>query len=196
MALSKSVINVAFGCVVALLVLTAAIFAYRNFSQPGIHEHPALEPSVNQLPENHPTVDFSNMRAELEQRISKDPKNPDYVATLGNLYYDNGEYDKAADCYKKSLDLRPQNANVETDLATCYFNLGQSDKALETLNRVLKYSPGFSQALYNKGVVLIHGREHIKDGIAVWETLLKSDPEFSERAGLEQKLNQIKAQTR
>jgi tetratricopeptide (TPR) repeat protein len=112
---------------------------------------------------------------------------------LANLYYDNGEYEKAAAAYQESLNLHPQDPGVETDLATCYYNLGQEDKALEILDRVLKYRPGFSQAMFNKGIVLISGKKDIKGGIAIWEELLRLDPVFAQKAELEQKIHQLKA---
>jgi tetratricopeptide (TPR) repeat protein len=82
---------------------------------------------------------------------------------------------------------------VETDLATCLHYLGQHDKALEILNRILDYSPNFPQAMFNKGIVLAADGKDIQGAIALWEELLKLDPEFSKHAGLEQRINQLKA---
>ena len=193
MALSKLGINIVFACVVALLGITAATFIYLNAGRPDVPLPAAQEASGGQLPENHPAIDFASRLAALEQLIAKDPRNPAYRAEKANLYYDNGEFDKAAVFYQESLDLRPQDSNVETDLATCYYNLGQYDKALETLDRALKYSPGFSQAMFNKGVVLASGKHDVKGAIAVWEDLLRSDPGFAQKAELEQRINQLKA---
>jgi tetratricopeptide (TPR) repeat protein len=193
MALSRSRINFIFACVVALLGLTAVAYVYLSSSKPVSPSPPAQEASGSQLPANHPDIDFASRQKALEQLIAKDPRNPDYRTQLANIFYDHGEYDKAAATYQESLNLRPQDANVETDLATCYYNLGKYDKALETLNSVLKYSPDFSQAKYNKGIVLASGKNDVKGGIAIWEDLLRSDPGFSKNAELEQKLNQLKA---
>jgi tetratricopeptide (TPR) repeat protein len=121
-----------------------------------------------------------------------DPQNPEYLTQIANLYYDIGQYDKSVDFYQRSLVLRPQDPNVETDLAACFHYLGQDDKALETLDRVLKYSPGFAQAMFNKGIVLIGGKKDIEGGIRVWEDLLRDNPNYPQKAELEQRINRLK----
>jgi len=123
----------------------------------------------------------------------KNPQNPYYPTQIGNTYYDIGQYGKAAVYYERSLAIHPQDPNVETDLANCYHYLGQHDKALETLDKVLKYNPGFSQAIFNKGRVLIDGKKNTKEGIAAWEELLRADPNSPHKAEIEQEINQLKA---
>jgi tetratricopeptide (TPR) repeat protein len=127
---------------------------------------------------------------------SKQPENPDYLKQMGNRYYDLGQYEKAVDFYRQSLSIRPRDPSVETDLATCYHNLNQEDKALEILNKVLEYSPGFSQAMFNKGIVLIYGKKNTIDGIKVWEDLLQSDPNFQHKAEIEEKIRQLRGSSR
>jgi len=189
MALSKSSVNLLFAVVVAALGAAAASYIYINFGQPGSQGKAA----ETQLPENHPSLDTPGRIAALQQLSARDPKNPDYPAQIANLYYDAGQYAQAVEYYQQSLNLRPQDPNVETDLATCYHYLGQDDKSLALLDNVLSYNPGFTQAKFNKGIVLIEGRKDIKGGIAIWEDLLRSDPGYSQRAELEQRINQLKA---
>jgi cytochrome c-type biogenesis protein CcmH/NrfG len=186
MALNKSRINLVFAFIIAALGLTAGASLYLNRSQP----------EIQAVPESNPSTDAANRLAALEQMSAKDPNNAEYLTQIANAYYDLGQYDKAADVYQKSLDVRPQDPNVETDLATCFHYLGQHDKALQTLDKVLAYSPNFPQAMFNKGIVLVNGRKDIKAGIAVWEDLLRSDPGFSKRAEIEQRINQLKASAR
>jgi tetratricopeptide (TPR) repeat protein len=190
MAMSRNSVNVVFGIVTAALGITAGTAIYQRSIQPEIQHQHAAEPP---LPEKHPPVDFANRIPALEQLAARSPQNPDYPAQIANLYYDLGQYDKAAEYYQKSLNLRPQDPNVETDLATCLHYLGQEDRALEVLDRVLSYSPRFVQAKFNKGIVLIEGKKDVKGGIAVWEDLLRSEPAYSQRAELEQRIQQLKA---
>jgi len=194
MALGKFGTNLIFACLVALLGLTAVTSIFIKANQPGIRQtESAQEPSGSQMPANHPSVEAAGKLADLEQLIIKEPQNPDHRTQIGNLYYDMGQYDKAADFYQQSLGIRPRDPNVETDLATCFYYLGQSDKALEILDKVLEYSPGFPMAMLNKGVVLVDGKRDIKGGIAVWENLLRSNPSFPQKAELEQRISQLKA---
>ena len=178
---------------VAALGITAGTAIYVNSKQPEIQERQA---SDTQLPDKHPPVDSADRIAALEQLIAREPQNAEYPAQTANLYYDLGQYDKAADYYQRSLRIRPRDPNVETDLATCFHYLGQDDKALEMLDSVLSYNPRFVQAKFNKGIVLIEGKKDIKGGIAVWEDLLRSEPAYSQKAELEHRIQQLKASIR
>jgi tetratricopeptide (TPR) repeat protein len=123
-------------------------------------------------------------------------QDPDRLAQMGNSYYDSGQFLKAIDYYRQSLSVRPRDPNVETDLAICYHNLGQEDRALEILNKVLEYSPGFAQAMYNKGIILIYGKQNVNDGIAAWEKLLQADPNSPHRLKIEETILQLSKSSR
>jgi tetratricopeptide (TPR) repeat protein len=196
MALGKSGVNFAFACIVIALALTAAASLYVNSGRPAIQPSATGSSPGNQLPENHPDIDISQKITALNQMIAGDPKNPQHQTQIANLYYDIGQYETAADHYRQSLNLRPEDPNVETDLAVCLHYLGQDDNALQTLDKVLAYSPGFSQALYNKGTILISGKKDVKAGISAWEELLRTNPDFPQKAELEQKIYQLKGSIR
>jgi tetratricopeptide (TPR) repeat protein len=189
MGSSRFVTNLVFACVVVLLALTAAAFIYTKSKQPA----PDQEATGSRKQE---TADIAKKVSDLERLAGENPQNPDYLTQIGNLYYDSGQYEKAIDFYRRSLSIRPRDPSVETDLATCYHYLSQEDKALEILNKVLEYSPGFSQAMFNKGIVLIYGKKNAIDGIAVWEDLLRSDPNFPHKAEIEEKIRQMGASAR
>ncbi len=196
MTSDKGKINAIFGVTVILLAAVVAVSMYFNRDQAPVQDAVAPGvPSNAPLPEGHPSVDSSNKIASMEQMSQGEPQNADLKTQLGNAYYDAGQYQKAADAYEQSLKLQPQNAGVETDLATCYHFLGQHDKALATLDKVLKYHPGFPQALFNKGIVL-QATNDAKGAIAAWQSLLASDPNFPQRADIEQRINQLKSSGR
>jgi cytochrome c-type biogenesis protein CcmH/NrfG len=196
MALSKSGVNVILAVIVVALALTSITLLYVNSSKqdvrPAAAQTQEQSPGASALPANHPAIDSANTLATLEKMSAADPQNPDYPAQIANLYYDAGQYDKAAGFYEKSLKLRPKDPNVETDLAACLHYVEQDDKALEMLDKVLAYSPGFSQAMYNKGIILIGAKKDIKSGIKVWEDLLRLNPDYAQKAELEQKISQLK----
>lgn len=188
MPLTRTSLNLVFALVVAALGFTAAHAIYRNSAGSRV-KSPIAESAS--LPENHPPVDVSARIESLQQLSAREPQNPDYPAQIGNLYYDAGQYAAAVGYYRKSLELRPRDPNVETDLATCYYYLQQPDKSLEILDKVLSYAPGFSQAKFNKGIVLIEGKKDVKGGIAVWKELLRSDPGYSQRAEIEHRIDHL-----
>jgi len=193
--MTKSGLNIIFALIVAGLLITAASFIYLNSGLEMRRSSPEAgsnQPSGN--PDSNETI--GKQLSALEQMSSREPQNPGYPAQIANIYYDAGDYQKAIGYYQRSLDLRPKDPNIETDLATCFHYLGQHDRALEILNKVLEYSPGFPQALFNKGIVLVNGKNDVRAGIEVWEDLLRLNPDFPKRAEVEQRINQLKASIR
>jgi cytochrome c-type biogenesis protein CcmH/NrfG len=178
MRTNKLGVNIIFACAVAILGVAAGIAIFTGTNFPDIKPAAPQENVAAQLPENHPSLEISDRLASLEQLAAENPQNPEYRTQIANLYYDLGQFDKAADFYQASLKIRPEDPAVETDLATCY---------------VLKYRPGFPQAMLNKGVVLASGEKDTKGAIRIWEELLRSNPDFPQRTELEQKINQLKA---
>lgn len=190
---TKASINLLFGTVTLVLSATAAYFMYVNRGLPVIRESTAASQEEAQLPENHPPIDLSNRLMALEEMARREPANADYRIEIGNIYYDMGQYQKAISGYEEALRLKPQDPNVETDLATCYYNLGEHDRALQILDRVLQYRPNFPMAMFNKGIVLQVGKNDSRGAIAVWEALLQANPDFPQRAALEQRIREAKA---
>ena len=188
--------NLVFAAVILALAGVALFSMYRNMDRPAVQEAAAPDPASATLPENHPPMEAANRLTELEKMSAVDPRNADYKTQVGNTYYDLGQYQKAADAYEASLKLKPGDPEVETDLATCYHFLGQEDKALNLLNTVLQNRPEYPQALFNKGIVLIDGKHDTAAGIEVWESLLRSNPGFPQRAQIEQKIRTLRSSGR
>jgi tetratricopeptide (TPR) repeat protein len=189
-------INLVFGSTVAVLAGCVLGFLYYSGSRKPVIAPPsaaALPADHPALPENHPPIESARELMTLEQLSRSDPQNPDYKIRIGNLYYDMGQYRRAAEAYQASLTLRPEDPSVETDLATCLHQLGEHDKALATLEHVLRYRPNFRQALLNKGVVLYAGKNDRRGAIAAWEELLRVDPNLPQRAELQARIDELKA---
>lgn len=185
-------IDAIFAVIVIGLISTAVWSAFFS-GKPLIK--PAAAPSAAEeaLPENHPPADIAQKLADLIRKSAEDPQDATIQAEIGNIYYDSGDYEKAARAYQKSLEIRPHDPLVETDMATCFHYLNRDDEALKTLEHVLEYSPDFPQALYNKGIVLINGKMDIQGGIKAWEKLLQQDLDPARRAELEKSIQQLKS---
>ena len=78
-------------------------------------------------------------------------------------------------------------------MGVAYFNNGNADQALKEFDRALKDDPKHAQTLFNVGVVKMAGKNDPKGAIAAWESLLKIDPDYRDRAKVETMLAQAKA---
>jgi len=120
------------------------------------------------------------------------PGDPVLLTQAGNIYYYAQQFKEATDYYARALEADPKNTDVRTDMATAYWYLGEADRALTEFDRVLKQQPDKANALLNRGIVRWQGKMDVKGAVADWESLLKADPNFSQRSNVEQLIAQAK----
>ena len=122
---------------------------------------------------------------QLDALIKETAQNPNNVAawvSLGNLYFDTNQFDKAIWAYKKSLELDPDNPNVLTDMGVMYRRKGQPEEAVKSFDEAIRVDPKHEVSRFNKGIVLLHDLDKPQEGIQAWEQLLKINP-FAEAPG-------------
>jgi tetratricopeptide (TPR) repeat protein len=83
-------------------------------------------------PENPKIVSNEDL-SHLQNILKEDSDNLKALISLGNLYFDSNEPQKAIDMYRRALKIDPANADVRTDMATMYRNLKDYDKAVKEL---------------------------------------------------------------
>lgn len=136
------------------------------------------EPKLSQPADKDQSVSVESAAQIFElEKMTKE--NPDDVAawtSLGNLYFDTGNHQKAIAAYTRSLELNPNNANVMTDLGVMYRRSGQPNKAIESFDKAAKIDPKHEVALFNKGIVLMHDLNDLDGAIQAWEELVKRNP--------------------
>ena len=119
---------------------------------------------------------FSSEIAVLELEVAKNPANVNAWTQLGNLYFDNNNYDRAIMAYKKSLELNPKNADVWTDMGVMYRRSRQPAEALKAFDKAIEINPRHEISRFNKGIVLLHDLNDQQSAIRAWEDLLKINP--------------------
>jgi cytochrome c-type biogenesis protein CcmH/NrfG len=125
-------------------------------------------------------------------RLKAEPNNAALLAEIGNIYYDTQQYPEAVRYYGDSLKADPANPNVRTDMATAYYYLGDADRALSEFENSLKYNPRHAQTLFNLGMVKWEAKMDASGALAAWQKLLESNPDYPERAKVEQLIAQVK----
>ena len=130
--------------------------------------------------------------APLLEAVNKDPNDYDSLVKLGNVYYDAKQFPNAIAYYERALVIHPENPDVRTDMATAYWYSGNADKAIEAMQLSLKYRPGHPQTLFNLGWVKWQGKGDPKGAVEAWETLLKANPNYPQKAQVEQYIAKAK----
>ena len=148
-------------------------------------DQPIQKSMISQPAQKDQDVSVENA-AQIFQLEKMTKENPDDVAawtSLGNLYFDTGNHQKAITAYTRSLELNPNNANVMTDLGVMYRRSGQPKKAIEAFDKAAKIDPKHETALFNKGIVLMHDLNDLDGAIQAWQELVKRNPAATSPTG-------------
>jgi len=117
----------------------------------------------------------------LLAKLQSNPKDFETLTQLGNIYYDGQAFPQAIDYYTKAAAINPKNPDVMTDLGTAYWYTGNADKAIEWYEKSLVVRPNYPNTLLNLGVVKWQGKKDPQGAVAVWEQLLKANPNYEQK---------------
>ncbi|KAG8739280.1 Peroxisomal membrane signal receptor PTS1 [Ceratobasidium sp. 414] len=96
------------------------------------------------------------LRAARAQHAAGEPVDADVQSGLGTLYYGNGDYDKAADCFAAALGVRPKDYLLWNRYGSCLSNSSHPAEALDAYREALQLRPGYTRAIYNVGVACMN----------------------------------------
>ncbi len=128
------------------------------------------------------------------EKLKSEPRNPDLLTSIGNVYYDAHQYPIAIDYYLRVLSIKPANAAVRTDMATAQWYMGNADAAITEFNRALAYEPTNPNTLFNRGLVKWKGKADTAGAITDWEKLLAANPNYDARDNVKQMIAEAKKQ--
>jgi tetratricopeptide (TPR) repeat protein len=117
----------------------------------------ALRKAIQLDPDNHPMVidavgimiDSGIVReAEriIDEYARKNPDDPEFITSLGDLYMKKNKLNKARDFYMKSLEIQKKDPSVHFSLAKVYIGTGIKRLARDHLETALRLRPDFSEA--------------------------------------------------
>ncbi|KAL0578294.1 Peroxisomal membrane signal receptor PTS1 [Marasmius crinis-equi] len=91
---------------------------------------------------------------------SKGVVDPDVQIALGVLFYTNGEYDRAKDCFETALTVRPSDYLLWNRLGSSLSNGNKPEEALGAYKEALHLRPTYTRAIYNVGVACLNIGAH------------------------------------
>jgi cytochrome c-type biogenesis protein CcmH/NrfG len=128
----------------------------------------------------------------LLDELKQHPNDADLMAHIGAVYGAGHQYDIAQQYFERAVKIKP-NAAMYTGLAEAYHFSGSDDKSMESLNRALEIDPKFANALYNLGVLKMKVKGDKAGAIALWEKLVKTNPNNPHVAQVEQMIARVKS---
>src|SRR3954453_18689988 len=162
-------------------------------SQPAPAPSATVAPATQQMPSLEDMKRMADSQAKpLLAKLQSDPKNPDLLNQVGNLYRLTHQFKISAEYYQKSLDADPKNVGARTDLASCLYYQEDIDGSIEQLEKSLSYDSKHAGTLYNLGMIRWKGMNDPAGAVASWQKLLKLNPNYENKDAVEKLIAQVK----
>ncbi|KAI0266835.1 peroxisome targeting signal receptor [Gloeopeniophorella convolvens] len=100
---------------------------------------------------------------------------PDVQLALGVLFYTNGAYDRAKDCFEAALGARPTDYLLWNRLGSSLSNGNKPEESLGAYREALTLRPTYTRAIYNVGVACLNigahreAAEHLLSALSMQE---------------------------
>ena len=156
---------------------------------------PGMTPG--QMPTMEQLKHMADMKAQpLLEKVNTDPNNASLYIDIAQVYRSAHQFKEAASYFQKSLDIDPKNVDIRTTMADCLYYDGDVDGALAELDKSLSYNPTHAGTLMNVGIIKLKAKNDVNGAIAAWEKLLKTNPNFEQKAAVEHMLAKAKEQAK
>ena len=139
-----------------------------------------------------PPLDESRATA-LKTTAQQNPADGATRVQLGNMYFDAGRFQEAAEWYEAALKVNPKDVNASTDLGIAYYYMNDPDRALAQFERSLGVDPRHAKTLLNIGIVRAFGKQDLKGAADVWQKVVAADPSSEEARAARQALDGLRS---
>jgi cytochrome c-type biogenesis protein CcmH/NrfG len=187
------------GVLVGYLVRGSAEPAGQTSPASAEMQQPASAPPSAMEQQKMPTLDDMKRMADkqadpLLAQLKTDPKNVELLNKTALTYKAAHQFKDAISYFQKALDVDPKNVAIRTDMASCMYYTGDVDGALAELDKSLTYDPKHPGTLMNIGIIKWQGKKDVNGAVAAWQTLLKRNPNFPQKAVIEHMITEAQQQ--
>jgi cytochrome c-type biogenesis protein CcmH/NrfG len=192
---------------VCLLIGVLVGYLVRGSAKPAAQASPAsaemqqaaTAPTSSAGQQKMPTLDdmkrMADKQAEpLLAKLKTDPKNVELLNKTALTYKAAHQFKDAIAYFQKALDVDPKNVPIRTDMASCMYYTGDVDGALAELDKSLTYDPKHPGTLMNIGIIKWQGKNDVAGAVTAWQTLLKRNPNFPQKAVIEHMITEAQQQ--
>jgi len=131
---------------------------------------------------------FKDALEILEALLENDPNSESVKNTLIEVLFDYGgylndewvlDYEKAAECFKKMIELEPDNYRAWYNLGIAYFNLNKTEDALIAYKRAVQIKPDYMYCYYNIGLLYEVQKGELETALQYYEKALSYNKNFT-----------------
>ena len=122
----------------------------------------------------------------LDELYEKNPNSEIIIKNLIDVLFSYGlhlndelvqQYNEAAQCFKRILEIDQQNYRALYNLGITYFNLDMFDEALASYDEALKLKPDYEHVYYNKGLIF-ELSDRFNEALELYKKALEINPRF------------------
>ena len=120
--------------------------------------------------------------AFFEDRVARHPNDLAARLDLAQRYLETGDAGRAAEQYRVALSIDPGNPEALTRIGLILYGNGLPSEALDSVDLAIGSDPGYAEAYYVRGVVLLEGLNRPRDAVDALQRYLDLAPFGSYRA--------------
>lgn len=133
-----------------------------------------------------PSTSEDDPLAFFEQRVDDHPDDLAARLDLAHRYLDARMIEESLAEYAVALELDPDDAEAHAHVGIILYLSERPQEALESVDRALGTDPGYPEALFFRGVILLQGLDRPQEAIAAFERYLTAAPFGAERGSAEE----------
>jgi hypothetical protein len=131
--------------------------------------------------------------AFFEQRVRDHPNDLAARLDLAHRYLDANRVEEALEEYAVALELDPDDAEAHAHIGLILYASHQPEQALASVDRALVTAPGYPEALFIRGAILLRGLDRPQEAIEAFEAYLAAAPFGQERGTAQQLIAEAEA---
>lgn len=111
--------------------------------------------------------------------VKKSPLKARPYFTLGTAYKEKGDIDRAIECYRTAIRLKPDYVDAYNNLGIDYLEKGMIDEAIKVFEEAILIKPLRADSYNNLGIAYMK-KGLYRDAIGYFETAIRLMPDFQE----------------
>jgi tetratricopeptide (TPR) repeat protein len=154
-------------------------------AEQAVHVSMAVEPRKWLAGVHLRTGNLIEARNYAQSAVEMYPKNAECHDLLGQIYFAECAFEKAARCWERVVALEPNNSRFRSNFAECLRRLGKLDRALQECEEALELDPLNALAHNTMGSIYAHQNRVAEAGAEWWQAfeLAPEDPLIQSNIG-------------
>ena len=164
--------------VVGIIALLAVIIsvAVITTEDPYKPEQKAKKITRSSPPPGGPLVDVNPNRITPMEQVIAGTDDPEALASIGDRYFESGNYLQAIKAYEKVIELNPEDIDTVNDLGLAYYYTKKTELAMNTLRKGTEVKPDYQRVWLSFGFVALSSG-NTKEGTSALNKALELDPD-------------------